>query len=420
MAKTATSVPVTSNGSVSQGGAAVVRIWTRGDTIRTSIAALIVAGLIYWATLIGNDPALGSNASFSLLIGTALGIVFERGRFCFFCIFRDGIEYRITTPFLSVFSAIAVGAIGYAIVFGMFLPDTTTGEYPPAAHIGPVSWVLALAAFTFGIGMALSGACISGHLYRLGQGSLRAIPALIGSLVGFGLGYLTWNDLYLSTIQEAPTLWLPHLLGYSGALTLTLAVVIGLSILALQLGKKDDKYSIPVAEPLSLSSLRDQLVKRRWSPIFTGAIVGVIGVLAYLRIEPLGVTRQIGSSTRTFLDANGLIPENMNGLDVMTGCIGLITETITNNGWILIGIVIASFAAALSGNRFKVGGLTLPNGLTALVGGILLGWGGMTALGCTVGVLLSSTQAFSIAGWVFFAFALLGTFVGIKLKLHRI
>lgn len=420
MAKTATAPKATSNSSVSEGDAAVVRIWTRGDTIRTSIAAFIVAGLIFWATLIGNDPSLGSNASFSLLIGTALGIVFERGRFCFFCIFRDGIEYKITTPFLSVFSAIAVGAIGYAIVFGMFLPDTTTGEYPPAAHIGPVSWVLALAAFTFGIGMALSGACISGHLYRLGQGSLRAIPALLGALVGFGLGYVTWNDLYLSTIQEAPTLWLPHLLGYSGALVATLAVVVALSVLTLKLGKKDDKYSIPVAEPISLASLRDQLVKRRWSPILTGAIVGVIGVLGYLRIEPLGVTRQIGSSTRTFLNANGLIPEDMNGLDVMTGCIGLITETITNNGWILIGIVIASFAAALSGNRFKLGGLTLPNGITALVGGALLGWGGMTALGCTVGVLLSSTQAFSIAGWMFFAFVLLGTFVGIKLKLHRI
>lgn len=388
--------------------------------MRTAIALAIVAGLIYWAIQIGNDPALGTNASFSLLIGTALGIVFERGRFCFFCIFRDGIEYKVTTPFLSIFSAIAVGSIGYAIVFGMFLPDTTTGELPPAAHIGPVSWVLALAAFIFGIGMALSGACISGHLYRLGQGSLRAIPALLGALVGFGLGFITWNDLYLGSIQEAPVLWLPHLLGYSGALIATLGLVIGLSILALKLGKKDDKYSLPVAQPLSVANLRDQLVKRRWPPIFSGSLVGVIGVLAYLRVEPLGVTRQIGSSTRTFLNANGLIPENLNGLDVMTGCIGIITDLITNNGWILIGIVVASFAAALSGNRFKLGGLNLPNGLTALIGGVLLGWGGMTALGCTVGVLLSSTQAFSIAGWIFFAFALLGTFIGIKLKLHRI
>jgi uncharacterized membrane protein YedE/YeeE len=319
-----------------------------------------------------------------------------------------------------VFSAIAVGAIGYAIVFGMFLPDTTTGNLPPAAHIGPVSWVLALAAFAFGIGMALSGACISGHLYRLGQGSLRAIPALLGSLIGFGLGYLTWNDLYLSSIQSAPVVWLPHLLGYSGALVVTLVLVVGLSVLALKLGKKEDKYSVPVAEPLTLPNLRDQIFKRRWSPIFTGSIVGVIGTIAYLRIEPLGVTRQIGSSVRTFLDANGLIPETLNGLDVMTGCIGIITEVITNNGWILIGIVIASFAAALAGNRFKLGGLTLPNGITALLGGVLLGWGGMLSLGCTVGVLLSSTQAFALSGWVFFAFALLGTWLGIKLKLHRI
>jgi hypothetical protein len=409
-----------SSSSVSTGGAATNFIWTKKDTVRTGIALAIVAGLIYWAIQIGNDPALGTNASFSLLIGTALGIIFERGRFCFFCIFRDGIEYKVTTPFLSIFSAIAVGSIGYAIVFGMFLPDTTTGELPPSAHIGPVSWVLALAAFTFGIGMALSGACISGHLYRLGQGSLRAIPALFGALVGFGLGFITWNDLYLGSIQEAPVLWLPHLLGYSGALIATLGLVIGLSILALKLGKKDDKYSLPVSQPLSVANLRDQLFKRRWPPIFSGALVGVIGVLAYLRVEPLGVTRQIGSSTRTFLDANGLIPENLNGLDVMTGCIGIITDLITNNGWILIGIVVASFAAALSGNRFKLGGLNLPNGLTALFGGVLLGWGGMTALGCTVGVLLSSTQAFSIAGWIFFAFALLGTFIGIKLKLHRI
>lgn len=408
------------NSSAPVGGATVAFAWSRGDTIRTTIAFAIVAGLIFWATLIGNDPELGSNASFSLLIGAALGITFERGRFCFFCIFRDGIEYKITSPFLSVFSAIAVGAIGYAIVFGMFLPDTTTGNLPPAAHIGPVSWVLALAAFAFGVGMALSGACISGHLYRLGQGSLRAIPALLGSLIGFGLGYLTWNDLYLSSIQSAPVVWLPHLLGYSGALVVTLVLVVGLSVLALKLGKKEDKYSVPVAEPLTLPNLRDQIFKRRWSPIFTGSIVGVIGAIAYLRIEPLGVTRQIGSSTRTFLDANGLIPETLNGLDVMTGCIGIITEVITNNGWILIGIVIASFAAALAGNRFKLGGLTLPNGITALLGGVLLGWGGMLSLGCTVGVLLSSTQAFALSGWVFFAFALLGTWLGIKLKLHRI
>ena len=124
-----------------------------------------------------------------LLMGLSLGIILERGRFCFFCIFRDAIEDRNTTPILSILSAIAVGSVGYAILFGQFLPDTTTEYFPPNAHIGPVSWVLAVAGLVFGIGMTLSGACISGHLYRIGQGSLRAFPALLGSLIGFGLGF---------------------------------------------------------------------------------------------------------------------------------------------------------------------------------------------------------------------------------------
>jgi len=86
----------------------------------------------------------------------SLGIVLERGRFCFYCIFRDGIEDKNTTGLLSVFAAIAAGSVGYSIVFGQFLPNTSTDRLPPLAHIGPVSIPLAVGAFLFGIGMTLS------------------------------------------------------------------------------------------------------------------------------------------------------------------------------------------------------------------------------------------------------------------------
>jgi hypothetical protein len=44
----------------------------------------------------------------------------------------------------------------------------------------------------------------------------------------------------------------------------------------------------------------------------------------------------------------------------------------------------------------------------------------MTALGCTIGVLLSGTQAFALSGWLFFLFSFLGTLLGVKAKLHKI
>ena len=376
-------------------------------------------GLLFTAYQLSGSEGTGTNAALSLLIGSALGIAFERGRFCFFCIFRDAIEDRDTTPFLSILSAIAVGAIGYAVIFGQFLPDTSSDRLPPNAHIGPVSTALVVAGLTFGIGMALSGACISGHLYRIGQGSLRAYPALFGSLIGFGLGFKSWNTMYSKSISDAPTTWLPHYLGYGGSLALSLSLLALIAVVAIKFGKNSTPLANPVATKIDLASLRQSLLINRWRPLTTGAIFGVIGTFAYLRIEPLGVTRQISTTSRTYFEGEGWIPQNLDGLDLMAGCIAVVTQAITNNGWLAIGIIGSSFAAAFAGGRFKPSRLTVTNSSTALLGGVALGWGSMTSLGCTIGVLLSGTQAFAVSGWIFFIFVFLGSFVGIKLKLHK-
>jgi uncharacterized membrane protein YedE/YeeE len=407
-------------GSAISGTSVEAPIWGKADTLRTIAAGAIFSLLLATAYFLSGKEGAGANAALSLLIGSALGIAFERGRFCFFCIFRDAIEDRDTTPFLSIISAIAVGAIGYAIVFGQFLPDTSSGSLPPGAHIGPVSLALVVAGLAFGVGMALSGACISGHLYRIGQGSLRAYPALLGSLIGFGLGFKSWNLLYSKSISDAPTTWLPHKLGYAGALVLTFLVLTVIAIIAIKWGKNSTPIANPVPEKITASTLRQSLFINRWRPLTTGAIFGVIGTFAYLRIEPLGVTRQISTTSRTYFEGKSWIPQNLDGLDLMAGCVAVVSDTIVNNGWLILGIVLSSFAAALTGNRFKFQQITLRNGLTALLGGVLLGWSSMIALGCTVGVLLSGTQSFALSGWVFFATVFIGSWLGIKLKLHKL
>lgn len=354
------------------------------------------------------------------MIGVSLGLLLERGRFCFFCIFREGIEDKNTTPFLAILVAIASGSIGYAIIFGQFLPDTSTNRLPPAAHIGPVSWPLIVAALAFGIGMSLSGACISGHLYRIGQGYLRAIPALIGVIVGFLIAFLTWNWLYLKAIADAPTIWLPHTFGYAGSLAITFLALIAIAVFAIKKGKNSEPIRSQPLQLLTPLNVYRKLVSERWSPITTGALVGLVGTFAYLRVEPLGVTRQLSTSARTLMENRNIGPDSILGLDRLAGCIAVVSETIKNNGWLVIGIVGSSFAAALAGDRFKFSTLTIKNSISAFVGGILLGWGSMTALGCTIGVLLSGTQAFALSGWLFFLFSFLGASLGIKAKLHKI
>lgn len=393
--------------------------WTRGDSFRTIASALILTVLLVLAYFLSTKEG-ANTAPISLLIGISLGIVLERGRFCFYCIFRDGIEDKNTTGLLSVFAAIAAGAIGYAIVFGQFLPNTSTDRLPPLAHIGPASIPLALGAFLFGIGMALSGACISGHLYRIGQGYLRAIPALIGTLAGFAIAFVVWNPIYLNFISDSPTIWLPHNFGYAGSLILTLVVVTILAAFGIKKGVNSDPISGERSMKISLRSIHQKLIMERWNPLVTGGLVGAIGTIAYLRVEPLGVTRQISTTTRTLSLDNGIGPETLNGLDKMAGCIAVVSEVITNNGWLVLGLVGASLAAAIAGNRFIISAITPVNASTALIGGIFLGFGSMISLGCTIGVLLSGTQAFALSGWIFFASVFLGVWTGIKLKLHKL
>ncbi len=374
------------------------------------IALLAIAYLLYVM------PNRGAAASFSVLTGAALGLLFERGRFCFYCILRDYIEERNSGPLYSILVALAVGGIGYAIVFGAFLPNAWSGRLPPGAHIGPVSWILAVAGVSFGVGMALSGACISGHLYRLGQGYTRAPFALFGSLLGFGIGFYTWNSLYLSTIVNAPTVWLPAWLGYSGALIVHL---LALGLLAIWLLRWLPELPAQPAQQFTLAHLRQRLLVDRWPPLLTGALVGLVGVFAYLRVEPLGVTAQLGSLSRTVLANSGWLPERLHGLDTLAGCATQVIQTITDNGLLISGLVFAALAAALLGNRFQLSTLTLRNGSSALLGGVLMGWGSMTALGCTVGTLLSGISAFALSGWLFAATVFIGVWLGIKFRLHK-
>lgn len=393
--------------------------WTRGDTARTLISVALAAGLIAGAFALhtGRDPGQGPTAAFALLMGAALGILFERGRFCFFCIFRDLFEKRNSRGLYSILTALAVWMVGYAVVFAMRVPLPGPGSEAPGAHVGPVSLALVLAGLAFGFGVVLSGGCIGGHLYRLGEGSLRAIPALAGTIVGFGVGFLTWNPIARVLILGAPTPWLPAAAGYAAAVVFQLAVLVAIGVWLL-------KWNPPVqARPqrrIDAGEIRRTVFFTRWPALLTGALVGLVSVLYYLRVGPLGVTSQLSSLTRTGLEASGLMPENLIGLDTsLGGCIALVVETITDNGWLIIGIALGSLAAALPGRRFRLEPLTLRGTGTAVLGGVLIGWGAIIGLGCTIGVFLSGIQASGASGWVFAISVVIALGIGFRLGLHR-
>jgi uncharacterized membrane protein YedE/YeeE len=368
------------------------------------VAAVVLAGY-------GIFAAMGREAAFSWIAGGVFGWVLQRTRFCFLCNLRDFLERREPAGALAILLALAVGLIGYHVVTGAWIVDAFAGHLPPKAHIAPVGWNLVLGGLAFGAGMGVSGSCISAHLYRLGEGSFVCLFALIGGILGFLVGFLTWNPIYLALVSGQPVIWLPATFGFGGSLLLQFGVL-GLLFWAVsKLGRH-----APAPTDAGESMVRKVLFKR-WSAWVGGLIIGLLAAAVLLRTEPLGVTSELTRAARFLGNHFSLLPERMEGLDTIRGCASRPAEGLFSRGFLFISaLVLGSLGSALMSNEFEWERPSFSGAFLALAGGVLLGWGAMVSFGCTVGTLLSGIHASSLSGWLFGAAVVGGILLGLPVR----
>jgi hypothetical protein len=353
--------------------------------------------------------------AFTLVVGAAVGIIMQRGHFCLSCFLSHWFGRRDPRGVLALLAALGVGSAGYLVVFGAWIPDPTAGYLPPNAFVVPVGLHLVGGGLLFGLGMALSGSCVAGHLFGLGEGSLTAIPALIGTTLGFVAGFVVWNPLGIGAVTWMPTVWLPARLGYVGSAAAYLLLLGGVALVVLRLARRAAATG-PRPEPdrTILASLND-LLTRSWGRVASGAALGVVAFIAYLRVRPLGVTSELGRLSRLAAGAAGILPSRLEGLDTLGGCATADTgEVIGQNGFFVLALLAGSLVSALASGRF---GWRIPRPSEALragAGGVLLGFGAMISLGCSIGAFLSGTMAFSVSGLLFGLCMVTGFWLGLR------
>jgi len=82
-----------------------------------------------------------------------------------------------------------------------------------------------------------------------------------------------------------------------------------------------------------------------------------------------------------------------------------------------LGIILgALLAAALAGKLTPQIQITPSKTLAKVTGGLLMGYGAFLSFGCNIGAFFSGIASTSLHGWIWIIFALLGTFVSIKLQ----
>src|SRR5688572_22338712 len=246
---------------------------------------------------------------------------------------------------VGLLTALVVGSAGYMVIFGAWILDPSLYR-PDTAHIAPLGFHLVLGGLIFGFGMVLGGGCITGHLFRIGEGSGVALVGLLAIVAGYAIALAVWNPIYINLVGSRE-LWLPEKFGYAGAFALQVGALATAAALLIDHTPVPPSGSWP---PATLFVVGRRLFIEPWPAWSGGIVLGMIATFAYLRTWPLGVTEEIGRVARLSGDAMGVVPERLHGLDSIRGCAAVANPLgVSANAVFLATFVGGALIAALMG-----------------------------------------------------------------------
>ena len=355
--------------------------------------------------------------SFALSCG--LGAVMQRTHFCTLGAVADWVNMGDLTRMRMWLFAIAVAIIGTGLLTANGVIDSTRSLYT-----GPkLLWLSNLTGgLCFGVGMVLASGCGSKTLVRIGGGSLKSLVVLLVmgitaymTLRGvLSIGRTQWLDpvmIDLGSGQDLPR-WLMQRVPQGGSIDLS---------------RMQGGLSLCIGLALILFCLFDRHF-RRAEPLMGGLGVGlcvvagwfISGHLGYLAENPLTLEESfIGTNSGRMESFSFVAPAayTLELLMLWSDTTRVMTIGITS----VIGMIIGSAIVSLASGGFRWEAFRGVDDMTShLIGGALMGFGGVTAVGCTVGQGLSGLSTLALGSALVFGAVVAGGWLGIQWQMWRL
>ena len=347
----------------------------------------------------------------ALALAVALGWVVQRTHFCTMGALSDVLLMRDATRLRQWALALAVAMLGLGVM-------ATLGWLSPMNSIYATErfpWLsFAVGGFLFGIGMVLASGCPTKNLVRLGGGSLKALVVLVVmglSALATMRGAPGWLRVRLldpvsTGVESGPFIgqWLAAVIGLTPAEGLLAAALL-------------------VALPLLLWVFRGQDFIQT-SNLLAGLGIGVIllvawwvsGVLGFVpehpeTLEPVFVSTASGRMEG--LSFTGPVAQWLDAFVYLADG----RKRITFGMALVPGVVIGAALAAWRGGEFRWEGFTRTSDLARhLIGAVLMGVGGVSAMGCTFGQGLTGLSTLSWGSVVAVAAIVAGAWLALRVQ----
>ncbi|MGE0858591.1 MAG: YeeE/YedE family protein [Gammaproteobacteria bacterium] len=336
-----------------------------------------------------------------LVLGVLFGALVEGTRFCAMGALSDRRNFGDGRRLRAWLLASAVALLGtQALAAGGVV------ELQLSMYLAPrLDWAgHLLGGLLFGIGMVFAGGCASRNLVRLGGGDVRA--AVVLGVTGV-FAYMTLGGVLapLRAALESATR-IEWLAAVDGSLPALLAAASGAPQATLRLA-----VIVLVAGGLLVYCFADPAFRRAQRQLWGGVGVGLCVVaawaltgLAYDEFADLPVPPQALSFVRPAGDTLEYLQRftaaAVPGFGVAT----------------VLGVVLGAAAMALATGRFRLAGFAdSADTLRNLAGGALMGIGGVTAMGCSIGQSVSGLSTLALGSFLAAPALIAGGFIGLAL-----
>ncbi len=336
--------------------------------------------------------------------GFLLGLISQRTHFCTMGAISDVVHLGDWTRARQWVCAIAVAMIGFAALSDAGMIDPTKTLYASTR----LMWLSTIVGgVMFGYGMVIASGCGNKALVRIGGGNLKSVVVFV--VMGISAFATMKGITAVLRANTVDTIFIDMPLGANlGVLDLP-----GLGYI--------------VAAVLLLWVLRD---KDFWTLNSGVAGVGVGGVVVAMwwvsghlgfvpeHPETLDAVYLATSSGR--MEALNFVAPIANTLDWLMFYSDA-SKVLSTGVVAVVGVICGSAASALQGKTFRIEGFATPRDLGQhLLGAVLMGVGGVTAMGCTIGQGLSGMSTLSLNAFVALAGIVLGAVVSLRQQAERL
>jgi len=346
----------------------------------------------------------------AFLLAFVFGAIGNKTRFCTMGAVSDWVNMGDLGRMRMWLLAIAVALLGSSALHLAGAVDLAKSIYP-----GPnFTWLsYIVGGFLFGVGMTLGSGCGSKTLIRIGHGSLKSLVVYV--FLGIA-AYMTLRGILgafrVEVLEKATTTLaqgqdLPSLLSFIPFSRATLATLVGGALIAFVYADKEFRSTFDYT--------------------LGGVVTGLVVVGGWYVSGHVGhVAEDPNTLQEAFVRTNTGRMESFSFVSPLAYTLEYLmfwtdkSKVITYGIASAAGVIAGSAAYALATRTFRWEGFRdAEDTAMHVIGGLLMGFGGITALGCTIGQAITGFSTLALGSILTFVFIVAGAAATMKLQYWR-